>query len=178
MDNCCLGIFTRGIGWVGISSSTGAGAGVDAGTAVRPGSSAGAGDAAEAAASRNERDCTRWTTANVAVTVDDRAGTPWLRTGGIEVPAFRLRGKLPAPDRLPLGQARRQGRVTPPKPLPLRNERDCARWTAADVAVTVDDRAGTPWLRTGGMRSLSFGPGEISGPRPTAVRPGLVGRGG
>ena len=62
---------------------------------------------------------------------------------------FSVPGKSRDPDGLPLGQARQQERVTPLKPLPRWNERDCARGTTADVAVTVDDRAGTCWLRTG-----------------------------
>ena len=97
----------------------------------------------------------RGTPADVAVTVDDHAGTPWLRTGRHEIPLFGLGGN-PGPDGLPLGQARRQGRVTPPKPLPERTglrPRD-----SADVAVTVHDHAGTPWLRTGRHETLFLVP--------------------
>ena len=39
---------------------------------------------------RNKRDSTRWTTADVAVTIDDRARTPRLRTGCHENPVSRF----------------------------------------------------------------------------------------
>ena len=62
--------------------------------------------------------------------------------------SFLAPGKVPRL-RLPLGRARQQERVTPLKLLSLLERTELRQRTTADVAITVDDRAGTCWLRTG-----------------------------
>ena len=60
------------------------------------------------------------------------------------------------PERLQLGQARRRVRVTPVKPHLCWNRWGRTRRAATDVAVTVNDRASTASLRTGGHENPRF----------------------